>query len=308
MNGTDGADSGMSVAAPWLKDAWTQVQSMLPRLPHALLIHGPAGWGQERIANALAATIIGRSADDDAREIAHPDLRWLEPEDGVIKIDAVRQTIGFLMQTPTEAGRKVAVVQGADRMNINAANALLKTLEEPPAESFLALCSGAAERLPATVRSRCQRIGVRPAAAAGVRDWLAAAGVSGDAADYWAVEFGSAPFAILDAASNNRAPLWPALAEAGRTPAALAQVADAQREEDLADLMGRWLRIVHWLLRRAAPQDAAAILGFASELVAMRRVALLNSALNRPMQMQRLLLMWSEIWPRLPAAEPRLPA
>ena len=299
-------ESGMA-AAPWLQDAWARVEAMLPRLPHALLIQGPPGWGAERVANALAATLIGRDATDSAREIAHPDLRWLEPQDGIIKIDAVRQTISFLMQTPTEAGRKVAVIEAPERMNINAANALLKTLEEPPAESFLALCSGAADRLPATVRSRCQGITIRPSPTADVRNWLAASGVDVDSAGYWAIEFGSAPFAILDAARSDRSPLWPALAEAGQKPAVVAQVADAQREEDLAELIGRWLRIVHWLLRHAARQNAGAILDFADELVAVRRVALLNSALNRPMQMQRLLLMWAKLWPRLPAAEPRWP-
>ena len=294
---------------PWLHDALARVDAMRPRLPHALLIQGPAGWGEERVANALAVALMGLATDSVARETAHPDLRWLEPEGGLLKIDAIRQAIGFLMQTPQSAGRKVAVIQNAECMNLNAANALLKTLEEPPAESFLALCSGAPERLPATVRSRCQRIEIRPSANDTVLAWLADAGVTGKTAGYWMVEYGAAPFAILDAARNDRAPLWPALAEAGREPGNAVRVAEARREEDLADLAGRWLRIVHWLLRRSAPEDVAAVLDFAAELAASRRVALLNSALNRTLQMQRLLLLWSKLWPRLPAnAEPHLSA
>ena len=292
---------------PWLHDTLARVDAMLPRLPHALLIQGPGGWGEERVANALAATLMGLDAGTDASQVAHPDLRWLQPEDGVIKIDAVRQVIGFLMQTPQSAGRKIAVIQDAERMNPNAANALLKTLEEPPAESFLALCSGAPERLLPTVRSRCQRIAVAAAPPASVLAWLAESGVAGEPAGYWAIEYGGAPFAILDAAQNGRTPLWPELAAAGRKPDAVSRIADARRDENLADLAGRWLRIVHWLARRTPQADIAAILDFAAELADVRRVAQLNTALNRSMQVQRLLLLWAELWPRLPAnIEPRL--
>ena len=293
---------------PWLAAAVAQVNAMRPRLPHALLVRGPGGWGEDHVVNALAIELMGLDADANAREVAHPDMRWLAPQDGTIKIDAVRDIIGFLMQTPHTAGRKVAVIQDAEQMNANAANALLKTLEEPPAESFLALCSGAPGRLLPTIRSRCQRVEIRPGPAATVLAWLRDAGVDGNDAGYWAVEFGGAPFAILEASGNGWQPLWPALAKAGGAPTALdARLTRGADGEDLASLAGRWLHIVHWLLRRSPTPARGAILDFAAELLEVRRLALLNTALNRSLQMQRLLLLWAKLWPHLPTdAEPRL--
>lgn len=302
--------------APWLRPVLEQLHARRTRLPHALLIEGPRGWGEDRVANALALDLMDvahtpspGAAGKAASEIAHPDLRWIAPEGGVIKIDAVRRVIDFLVQTPQLAGRKIAVLQDADKMNLNAANALLKTLEEPPAESFLALSTGNPGRLLPTVRSRCQRLAIRPVADDVLLDWLLAQGVAAEAGAYFAVEYGGAPFAVLEAAHNEHEPLWPALAAAADAPAAAKRFIDAHRNADLADLVGRWLRIVCWLLRRLAGRDTAAALRFADDLATTRRIALLNTGLNRAMQLQRLVSLWVRLWPlfRL-AGPPRLQA
>lgn len=297
----------MNEPPPWLADAVRQVRGLATRLPHALLIQGPGGWGEEQVAAALAADVIGLPTSVVASNVAHPDLRWLAPADGAIKIDPIRRLIDFLTQTPQLAGRKMAVVAGAERMNLNAANALLKTLEEPPPESFLVLVTGAPERLLATVCSRCQRIAVQPSPFADVCAWLTRAGADPQQAGLLAVEHGGAPYAVLEAIESEQAPLWPTLTEAGRSPAASRDVAQTHRNDDLADLVGRWLRIVHWLLLRTPMPSVTPFLEFATALLDVRRAALFNTGLNRPMQLQRLLLMWAEIWPQLPAdAEPRL--
>ena len=165
----------MTTEPPWLAEPLRRLEGLAERLPHAILIQGPGGWGEERLANALATSLLGLPPGREAKEVAHPDLRWLAPEDDVIKVGAIRLLIDFLMQTPQLTPRKVAVVESAERMNPNAANALLKTLEEPPPESFVALATGAPERLPATVASRCQRIAIRRAPPADVLAWLNAA-------------------------------------------------------------------------------------------------------------------------------------
>ena len=290
---------------PWLQAPLRRVRALEERLPHALLIQGPPGWGEGRVANAIAIDLLGLRPNQAASEVAHPDLRWLEPEDGVIKIDAIRRIIDFLMQTPKLAGRKVAVIEDADRMNLNAANALLKTLEEPPAESFLALTTGAAERLLPTIKSRCQRIDVPPAPPAEVTTWLVAGGADAEAAGHLAVEYGGAPYAVLAALARDQAPLWPLLAQAGKTPAKARELADERRTENLADIVGRWLRIVHWLARRSPAHELAPLLDFAFELSKVREAALFNSGLNRPLQLQRLLLMWGELWPQVAASQAR---
>ena len=292
---------------PWLADAVRRVRAMAARLPHALLIQGPGGWGEERIAATLAADLMGLAAGSDTATVAHPDMRWLAPGDGAIKIDAIRTLIDFLMQTPQLAGRKVAVLVGAERMNLNAANALLKTLEEPPDESFIVLVTGASERLLPTVRSRCQRIEVHRSPPADVLAWLAQARVDPEPAGYLAVEHGGAPFAVLDAIKRKEQPLWPSLARVGRSRTASHDRAQAHRDDDLAELAGRWLRIVHWLARRSPAPSIGPILDFAAALADVRRAALFNTGLNRPMQLHRLLLLWADLWPQLPGdVEPRL--
>ena len=286
--------------SPWLLNALASVRDMGARLPHALLIHGPRGWGVERVANALALDLMHLDSDRDARSVAHPDLRWLDPEDGVIKVDAIREIAEFLVQTPQVAGRKIAVIEDADRMNLNAANALLKSLEEPPGESFIALSTSAPEQLLPTVRSRCQEVRVARGANDEVREWLNAAGVDPEQAGFWAVEYGGAPFAIADAAQQGRTPLWNSLEKAARSPAAARVAGDVLRDEDLVDLLERWQRITHWLMRQMAVSGRMAVLDFATEMQNVRRAALVNTGLNRTMQLQRLLLLWAELWRRAP--------
>ena len=283
---------------PWLLAALARVDAAMDRLPHGLLVQGPGGWGEERVADALAARLLRLRTGQPAREVAHPDLRWLAPEQGVIKVDVVRATIDFLLQTPRLAGRKVAVIVDADRMNPNAANALLKSLEEPPAESFIVLVSGAPERLLPTVRSRCQRFDVLPADRETVMAWLAEVGIEGETVGQLAVEYGGAPFAVRDAVARGEEPLWPALVKAGQTPAAALDAAETRRDADLAELAGRWLHIVHWLARQRV-EDAAPVADFAAELQKLREAALFNTGLNRQMQLQRLFLLWAELWPRV---------
>ena len=92
---------------------------------------------------------------------SHSDLRWIQPEDSLqIKIDQIRQLVGWANQTARQGGIKVAVIEPAERMNLNAANALLKILEEPAADTFFILVSAIPAGLLATIRSRCQQISV----------------------------------------------------------------------------------------------------------------------------------------------------
>ena len=285
---------------PWLLNALASVQGMGARLPHALLIHGPPGWGVDRVANALALDLMGLDSGRDARGVAHPDLRWLQPEDGVIKVDVIREIVEFLVQTPQAAGRKIAVIEDADRMNLNAANALLKSLEEPPQDSFIALSTNAPEQLLPTVRSRCQEIRIRRGRNDEVRDWLNAVGIDLERAGFLAVEYGGAPFAIALAAEQGQAPLWNSLEKAARSPEAARTAGHDLRADDLVDLLDRWLRITHWLMRQMAGVGRLSVLGFATEVLNVRRAALVNTGLNRTMQLQRLLLLWAELWRHAP--------
>lgn len=285
----------LGMTPPWLAAPLERLDAIYDRLPHGLLVQGPGGWGEETVAAALVARLLRLDPAQNPREVAHPDLRWIEPESGIIKVDQMRATIEFLHQTPRFAGRKVAVIEAADCMNQNAANALLKSLEEPPDNSFAVLVTGAPERLLPTVSSRCQRLDVHPSSEDVVMAWLAEAGVDRERAEHLAVEYGSAPFTVRAAVERGEEPLMSALVAVAREPAKALDVAERHREASLADLTARWLRIVHWAMRQHL-ENPGPLLGFADELQRLRAMAVANTGLNRVMQLHRLFLLWAELW------------
>jgi len=154
------------------------------RLAHAVLITGPEGVGKQRLARALMALMAceGEGAEPcgqcaGCRQQAagsHPDLRVLEipPGKKEIRVEAVRELRSFVQLSPLTARRKVAIINDAHALNVNAQNALLKTLEEPPPRSLLILITHAPGALLPTVRSRCQRIHCAPLPDDDVREIL----------------------------------------------------------------------------------------------------------------------------------------
>lgn len=168
---------------PWQMPQWRQVISQYQqnRLPHALLLCGPPGLGKSIFAGQLANLLLCKSpaAIPGQGELSlgetacgscsgchllaannHPDLYSLIPEENAknIKVDQIRELIFALSQTGQRAGYRVAIINPADSLNKAAANALLKTLEEPEGRVLLLLVSDYPGRLPPTIRSRCQRI------------------------------------------------------------------------------------------------------------------------------------------------------
>ena len=152
-------------------------------LPHALLLSGPAGTGKKEAALSLAQILNCASAPTasshphtclnshrcgtcrSCRKIeagTHPDIRVIEPEGNYIKIAQIRDLCNTLLAKPLEASHRVILIQEAGRMNREAANALLKVLEEPPAGTFFILTTSQPSELLPTVLSRCQLIRFRP--------------------------------------------------------------------------------------------------------------------------------------------------
>ena len=156
------------------------------RLAHGWLLTGPPGIGKATLAFRFARALLAGPDAVDARlsmrpdhpvfrqvaQGAHPDLRVLEverdPRTGRMRsettVDAVRAATASLQMTASAGGYRVAVVDGAETLNRNAANALLKTLEEPPARSVLLLVSHRPGALAATIRSRCAKLRLSPLA------------------------------------------------------------------------------------------------------------------------------------------------
>jgi DNA polymerase III subunit delta' len=173
-------------APPWTHAARAALTDAFrsSHLPHALLIHEASGAGGEWLAQWLAQLVLCRKAAGTpcgdcagcrrVRSRAHPDLLWLSPDDGSrqIRIEAVRELTQDLALTSHAGGYKVAIITPADALNRFAANALLKTLEEPAARTLLVLVATQPSRLPATVLSRCQRLRLPAPTRAQALGWL----------------------------------------------------------------------------------------------------------------------------------------
>jgi DNA polymerase III subunit delta' len=138
---------------------------------HAILLHGPPGVGKRTAAFAFASALLGDARRVEAR--MHPDLYVLEPLGEMIRIADVRALRHDLHMRPFEAARRVYLVLDAQRMNEDAADALLKDLEEPPPYAVIVLVASELGTLPPTILSRCQLVPFRRLSERAVRDWIA---------------------------------------------------------------------------------------------------------------------------------------
>ncbi|CAD5107799.1 DNA polymerase III subunit delta' [Zestomonas carbonaria] len=177
----------MAEAYPWQESLWQQL-TRRERHAHAYLLHGPAGIGKRALAERLLARLLCRSPENleacghcKACQLlaagTHPDVFVLEPEeaDKAIKVDQVRDLVAFVAQTAQLGGRKLVLVEPVEAMNLNASNALLKSLEEPSGDTVLLLVSHQPSRLLPTVKSRCVQMACPlPDEATGLA-WLAQA-------------------------------------------------------------------------------------------------------------------------------------
>jgi DNA polymerase-3 subunit delta' len=146
------------------------------RLPGAIMLHGPQGIGKATLAFELAVTILTATGDEDRHRVSeqvaalsHPNLSVLRrrPKDAkghytVIRVEDVRDLRDALHHTRGRAGHRIAILDSIDDCNPSAANALLKTLEEPPADTTFFLISHRPGQLLPTIRSRCHNLALRP--------------------------------------------------------------------------------------------------------------------------------------------------
>lgn len=178
----------MNGAPPWIARETAALAATFAqdRLPHALLIHEPPGAGGDWLAAWAAQLVLCQeparapcgvcTGCRRARAGQHPDLLWLSPQEDSrqIRIEQVRELSAELALTSHAGGYKVGIIAPADALNRFAANALLKTLEEPAPRTLLVLVATQPSRLPPTILSRCQRVSVRAPPRAASLAWLTA--------------------------------------------------------------------------------------------------------------------------------------
>lgn len=270
----------MPEVAPWIA---RQRDALLAQRGHAWLLHGPSGLGQYALALELARAWLcdaptahgacGACASCHGIAVrTHADLRVLMPEVQMqqldwplpekaqaeidekkrkasreIRVDAMRDAVEFAQRTSARGRGKVVLVYPAEQMNAVTANALLKTLEEPPGEVRFVLASEAAHQLLPTIRSRCLAHTLHWPEAPEALAWLRQQGVAGEAAQVWLRAAGGRPDDAL------------ALARGGRSPDAWAQIPRALARGDLAPLADL-----------AAPQLVSVLQKLCYDLLALR--------------------------------------
>lgn len=260
LPGTEDHPHARAVLTPALPPAGTP--------SHAYLFHGPAGSGKRDVARALAAELLAEGADDPGsararvRSGAHPDLTWVAPSGAaeMLVSDIDEPVVAAATRTPFEARRRVFVIERADTMNDQAANRMLKTLEEPPAFAHLVLLTDRLGEVLPTIASRCQlvRFDARPPEAIAAR--LERQGIPpatasacarlalGDGERALALALGTGP-ALRDAAERlARAALADDLG--GRPWAALLEQAKASGDQAAAEAEGRTAADLEYAAKR----------------------------------------------------------
>jgi DNA polymerase-3 subunit delta' len=318
---------------PWLRQAWQSLVSYMAvgRIPHALLLHGPHGLGKSVLARTYARRLLCTMPTDLAcgtctscllfEASTHPDFKWIAPEEAgkSIKIDAIRRLINDLSLKSQYDGYRVVVIDSAHSMNTSAANALLKTLEEPADRTVIILLSDRAADLPATILSRCQKLSILLPALAVTRAWLMLLR-PGCAADALLATAGGSPLAALaicdedDAAVGRRLAFlsdFCSLLEGREDPVTLAEKWTALNVDELLDWLTSWLidlmRLVsapgYKLLRNpdlaedmrrtAARLDSGSVSNYWAQVLQSRR-AVAGQA-NRHLLLEGLLIQASEL-------------
>jgi len=260
---------------------WRELLARRARLPHALLLGGQRGIGKFELARAFAYLLLCArpTAAGDAcgscppcswlGQGNHPDFRLLQPAalveseapaapDGdeaatgrragqQITIDQVRELDDFLHVGTHRQGLRIILLNPAEAMNRATANALLKSLEEPPAGTLFILVASEMHRLLPTIRSRCQQLPLRQPARAVAIEWLGAAGVN--EADNWLALAGGAPLLALDLAHSGERRLlaaWLAEVEQGAALDPLLAAANLDKVVRAEKRPGALKRTVDW--------------------------------------------------------------
>ena len=324
---------------PWQEDDWRRIVREFDSLPNAWLLTGPEGIGKVDFAYSLARALLCDTPLEDGRGCGqcescrwlasgtHPDFRHLCPEAAdegkeeggksarklsQIKIEAVREIIEFSQLTAHRHGRRVVLVEPAEKLNLSAANAILKVLEEPPDNTVFLLVADRPQRLLPTIRSRCRKFSLSRPPHEVALAWLKTQGVAHAEAELaW---HGGAPvFEHDEALYRLRAQFLSAL----KTPTLVGVLAAAEEVDrhklPLAqplEWLAKWLadiaaqRLAHRVRYHPDEADAVALLARRANLAALMRcqdgltrlVPFGQHTLNVRLQLEALLMEYLKVF------------
>jgi len=264
------------------------------QLPNAIALTCAPGWGHEALLKHVALMLLEETVQRKVEEFAHPDFRWIEPDGAEIKIDQVRRLNEFAVQTCQSAPRKVAAILNAHLLNRAAANALLKTLEEPPPNTHLVLATPYWGKLLPTVRSRCQRFAVVQDNAL-AKSWLEDQKVVLTDAQFG--EFGYAPLTAIDQVAEEAMDLTTWLGTL--SPGSMSSAVDQVVAGDIVMWLGRWYRrlLLH-MASQPIPNcaiEAPSLFEFADEIVSIRRQIESSNSANARLLLEHLIVRWLQL-------------
>nr|WP_290447717.1 MULTISPECIES: DNA polymerase III subunit delta' [unclassified Pseudomonas] len=326
--------AAVAEAYPWQAALWQQLAGRTQHA-HAYLLHGPAGIGKRALAERLMAFLLcqrpapqGACGQCKSCQLlaagSHPDNFVLEPEedDKPIKVDQVRELVNFVVQTAQMGGRKVVLVEPVEAMNINASNAVLKSLEEPSGNTVLLLVSHQPSRLLPTIKSRCvQQACPLPGEAASLQ-WLSAALPDGDAQlrnDLLALAAGSPLLALKlhgQGVIEQRALVVDGVKKLLKQQLSPTQLAEGWKDVPLLLLFDWFCDWAHLILRYQMTEDEnglgladmhkvvqylaqksprGKVLGMQDWVLAQRQKVMGKANLNRVLLLEALLVQWAAL-------------
>jgi DNA polymerase III subunit delta' len=328
-------------ALDWHASEFSRLLATKAALPHALLLSGPRGIGKLAFARALAQALLCETPAVDAAACGtctaclwvesgtHPDFRFVEPlpadaqtddeeKKTTIGVNQIRALADFINVSSHRGGPKAIVLHPAEALNANAANALLKNLEEPPPQTIFMLVTHRPHQLLPTIRSRCQHIALSPPPRDAAAAWLAANGVRNP--DLALAHMGNAPLLALEIEESE---FWAArtgfLRQIAADPLDVLTTAEAAADLPIPYVLA-WLQkwsydVAHYralgavrynpdfveaIANAAAKAPRVAVLRFHREMVKLQRFA--QHPLNARLFVEHVLLAYRDLVERQEAA------
>lgn len=324
---------------PWQQQQWQYLLNRrnTRKLPHAILLKGMAGLGKSNFAKSLAELLLCQSslssdhacgACDACQLLAthnHPDLVIVQPEESgkTIKIEQIREVITNLEHTSHQGGYKIVMIESAELLNIAAANALLKTLEEPAPDTIIILISAYSIMLTATIRSRCQILAMDAPKPKVALEWLRLQLPESSNLELLLALASNAPLKALEIAQSDlltkRAEFFHALDDLDQNRISSIQMAAQGLNWGLGNLLVTLLYIVGDLIKVkfkvndyivnqdqlekigdfAARVDLGKLFAFKDHLYVVKRHLANKINLNQQLTIESLIITWQQLFTAL---------
>ena len=324
----DITDNGVPVLYPWQKNIWSRMVQQVEQkhLPHAMLLKGAEGSGLQAFALLLVHFLLCSSPKDNqpcgkCRDChllsvgSHPGLSVVKPEPNkktgvmskAIVVDQIRDVIDTVNQTSFNAGRKILMITPSDVLNPAAANALLKSLEEPPPNTFFVLVSQNPARLLATIRSRCQIIDLPSPQAVEAEGWLESRIADTTQRKYLLALSGNNPLLVLHWQENDDVAsilqLGNELQQVSQGKISPVQLAATWHKTGLLGRITWWWRWLALALKSAAqtntsqvlPASMQPLLFFMQKLLTAKRQLESSANPNEQLLLESLLIDWQQL-------------